>query len=94
MFDLPQELVSAQLGLPLELAHVFLVFDLHQLHLVVFLLVELRDGLLLEVHLLQVLVLVVVLLVQQLLHLGTQGSILGLELPHLDLQRFVVLQDG
>lgn len=85
MFDLSQKLVSSQLGFSLELAHIFLMLDLHQFHLVIFLLVELSDGLFFETHLLQVLGLIIVLLVQQLLDLRCKGPVFGLQLSYLNL---------
>lgn len=68
MFDFPEVLVGPELDFSLKFTHFLFVLDLQELELVIFFLVELRDGFLLEVHFLDILVLVVGFLVQELLN--------------------------
>jgi hypothetical protein len=91
--DLPDCVLELEFVVPARAVEVFLVLDPEHVELVVLLLLELRDGFLLEAGLLQQLALVRALLILQLLHLARHLPILHLQLPRLRAQRLVLPHD-
>lgn len=66
---------------------------LQELKLIVFFLMELSDRFFLEVHFLNVLVLVISFFIEKLLDLVRQRSIFRFKLPHLNLERLIIFKD-